>query len=234
MSRGVHQLLTVVMALVALGAAFAPVTASAQRPAAQWALAPLGPFADERVQIAMQLQMETAPAAAEAGVALAYFLDRDLDPSMDPRALLEAAGLVVGSQGSSGIVIERPCRAWSAETSLDSVAMALGTELSEAWGAYDVNFPPCALTPDPALADILVFTAPPEGVDLQTPRAAGSFLGVPRSDGTGGSAGGGPAPSQNGSLGETRDTSPLAMALGVAGAVAVLAGGRLVSAHRAR
>lgn len=239
MSRGVRSSIPALGAMLMLLAALVPATASAQPTSAQWTLAPLGPFGDERVENAMRILIDANAAAATAGITLDYADGAEIDPSQDAESLLEASGIVVGRSGAAGVVIERPCRAWSSEPALEPVALALGAQLSEAWAAYDIDFPPCGLTTDPTLADILVFTTPPEGVDLQTPRSAGSFIGFsvqPDTSGGRPSEGttGGPAPSQGGSLGEETDTSPLEIALGILVAVAVVTGGRLVSARASR
>ena len=239
MSRGVRSCLPAVVALIVAAATFLPTTVSAQPTTAQWTLAPLGPFGDERIENAMRILIDADAAGATAGVTLQYANGAELDPAQDARALLAASGVVVGRRGADGIVIERPCRTWASDPALEPVAQALGAELSQAWAAFNVDFPPCGLTPDPALADILVFTTPPDGVDLETPRTAGSFIGVAQAPAEGGApssggATGGPTPSQGGSLGEETDTSVIEIALGILAAVAVVAGGRLVSARASR
>ncbi|MGE3960877.1 MAG: hypothetical protein AB7F65_04275 [Dehalococcoidia bacterium] len=225
-------------AVAILGFAWGAAPAVGQSDAAEWTLAPLGLFGDERVELAMRLQIDAEAAAATAGVALSYFGSTEA-PAGNAADLLAAAGVAAPGQAAEGLVIERPCRTWAADETLAPVATALGAELSEAWATYEVGFPPCGQTDDPALADILVFPAgePPAGIDLQTPRGAGSFLGFARpvqEGATPGTGGGEPTPAEGGSLGEAQETGAVEVAVALAAAAVVLGGGRLLSGRVAR
>lgn len=255
MSRGVSHLHVTIAApvtalivpLVILGAMLLSSTvASAQQSEAEWAFAPLGPFADERVVTALRLQMDAASAGATSGVTLAYHGGVEVDPAQDPRALLEAAGIVPpGGAAPRGLVIERPCRVWAADGTLEASALALGEELVAAWSAYGVNFAPCTLTTDPILADLYVFPPgePPAALTEVATQGVGSFIGfAPDAPGTATPVETpppatdvpviDPVPADGGDGAEEGTDETVAVIVGIVLAVVVLAVGRGISWYR--
>lgn len=228
-----RSLLVLVAILGVAGLAWAGTTRTvdAQTTEAEWAFVPLGLFGDERVRLSLRLQMDEAAAGDAAGVALRYHDGSDLPPAEDADILLYAAGIVSPDDGRAAhLIIERPCRAWAAE-GLAPAAEVLGAELARVWARYQVQFPPCGVTDDPTLADILVFAAgsPPAEVDLAGYEPLGSFLSAAPVSSTPGGTPVDPAPAQGGSLGGEETDDTLALIAGLLVATAVLAGARVLT-----
>lgn len=263
--RGVGQPVSL-LALVALllsGALTlsAPSTASAQTgsPDAEWAFAAMGIFADPRVQLGLALQVDSEDAGEAGDVTLAFLDQADIDASAeDAGALLAAAGIVPAagaSASASSFIVERPCRVWGETAGMELAATALGEQFSDVWAQYGVTFPPCDVTQDPTIADILVFSAgtTPAEVDLSAPRDEGSFLGVgpaapataTPSAGTGspagptdssgattGNTGSDVTPAEGGSMGDGATDGTVGLIVGLLAAAVALGGGRAVATVR--
>jgi hypothetical protein len=247
----------VVLAAVVVAMAAATTSAqitSAQTSSAEWAFAPKGIFADDRVVQSMRVQMDTDAAAAAGGVSLAYLGGAELFTTpADALPLLWAAG-ILGHDATTAtdLNVIRACHVWSGGASdaeadaLATTAAVIGAELSRVWGALGVSFAPCEATGDAAVADLLVFPAgdPPAGLDFLGYDPAGSFLAsqplpgaIPGGGTGGGPAGeaGGPAPAWTGSLGIAPDAlggGHLAWAVLVTIALVGLA--RVLTGRRAR
>lgn len=198
-------------------AASVPAIVNAQTTEAEWAFAPRGIFADQRVILSMQLQMATEDAEATSGIALAYHdpmghLTVDQAAEADALPLLMAAGVHDGT--SAWVQPARSCRAWS-DPGLEEVRDLLSAELARVWTDLGVTIAPCEAVTDAADADILVFATAPAAVDFGGHDPDGSFLtstpmpgavpgggyGCPQGFGCIPSDAGGPSPADTGSLG---------------------------------
>lgn len=236
-ARRSPAMLTGLVLAVALGLAVVvagmPSRADAQTTDAEWAFAPLGIFADPRVQVGIASQVDSARAGEASGVALSFHqADGLVAPAEEAPLLLAAAGIIPPEGGNAtGLVVERPCRTWAANPRLRDAATVLGEELGRVWAQYGVTVAPCLNTDDPTLADVIVFAAgsPPAEVDLLAARSTGSFLGSSQMPGAGGDDV--VVPAEGGSLGDGDGDDVIATAIGLAVAVLCVAGARRISAR---
>jgi hypothetical protein len=134
-----------------------------------WQLVPNGIVADERIQYALLLLIESDTVAVGAGLdgSLLYgnpehaeFSAQVEQPQAEAELLFAAAGFDEPSQQLTEV---RHCRFWvppDAEESskvLNQVGLALGEALAAAWATVGVEIQPCEVTANRDDADLLVW-----------------------------------------------------------------------------
>lgn len=228
-----------VAALLGLAAAIAPAAAASRQASGEpqagdllWTFAEEDPFFDQRVRLALILLMDLE----DAPLFPASPDDREFIAmpgiSADAELLLLAAGIDIAR-----IEVIGECRVWAAPPPVEGstvgveqrglAALAIGAALSELLESRGAPIGVCALTSDPATAQIFVW-AFGETAPANPQRPAGTLLGQatlegrPPGAGTGGGGGGLAVPSTgNAGLTEPRDTEAADVLLLLALAVAL-------------
>lgn len=162
-----------VAALLVAALSMAPSRLDAQEPGDFfWMFAPHGALADERIELAFILLIDTESTMTRAGIDAALFygdprgqeFKQELESSgvagQEWPILLAAAGI---DEPAQDLRISRPCRFWApqadaADAGRIAVGEALGAELATALSRLGLPTEPCELVSDSSQADFYVWS----------------------------------------------------------------------------